>query len=79
MSRYSYQCTNCGHIFYKVVPFDNRAATEICPECGLGCVRLPPKPLEAEVFELADGFKNKHVKKDINKIMKDRSKKYRER
>lgn len=78
MPKYNYKCSKCGYIFSKIILYKDRNKKMFCDKCNNICQKLLSIPLDVEVFEIADSFKNKHIKRNINQIMKKRSAKHRE-
>ena len=78
MPFYRFQCTNCDIVFTTICHPDNIKDTR-CQKCGDISTMLPSLINEPTVNVCLDGHKRKKVMRGINRIMKDRSKKYQKK
>ena len=71
MPQYSYICKKCGK-FSKLVKYEQRLDVR-CPNCD-ACVEIFfGKPLDCMVTETPDKYRNKRIKKDVQRIIKERN------
>lgn len=71
MPKYRFICKKCNNSFEKIVAYDERSNI-ICEKCNNIVQCLPPLSQPVIVNDLVDPYRNKTIKKDINKIMKKR-------
>ena len=72
MPKYSYKCKKCKKTFSMILSYSERNNVH-CPDCFSKVDLSPPILNECIVNEVKDRYRNKAIKRDINKIMKDRS------
>ena len=76
MPTYTYKCSICGEGFTMVRRFDERK-TANCPTCGGDAVKtLCANDVPLDVNVMGDKFRNIQTKRDLNKIMEERSKQH---
>lgn len=71
MPKYLFFCKSCSVGVEKIVSYDKRKEV-VCDKCNNIMIIKPSLPLKNIVNELVDVYRNKAIKKDINKIMKKR-------
>jgi len=70
------KCTKTKKKLFKTHEEENSFVSPMCPECNVLMKRKVATVSDAIVKEQADSYRNKQVKKDLNSIMKRRSKEH---